>query len=82
MSWCIKTIAIAQLMAFVHALHLSCNNYETTHLEMKKVKTTDNIEMQDKCSREGGGEREGGGGGLCQKIMLMGSTWAPKLNTP
>lgn len=50
-------------MAFVHALHVSCNNYKIT-TKLKKVKTNNNIEMQDECfSGQGERGRCGGGGG-------------------
>lgn len=64
-------------MAFVHALHLSCNNYTIT-TKLKKVKTNNNIEMQDECfSGQGERGRWGGGGeGICQKKMPI-TAWVP-----
>lgn len=67
-------------MAFVHALHLSCNNYTIT-TKLKKVKTNNNIEMQDECF-SGQGERGRGGEYMQKKKEAhhgMGSVWAPKL---
>lgn len=52
-------------MAFVHALHLSCNNYTIT-TKLKTVKTNNNIEMQDECFSGQGERGRWGGEGICK----------------
>lgn len=57
-------------MAFVHALHLSCNNYKIT-TKLKKSKLTITLKCKTNVfqGKEKGGGVGGGGEGICKKKM-------------